>query len=350
METVRRICLSRIKFIGDVVLTTPVIRSVREHFPEAHIAYLGEREAVTLLQNNPDLDEILSFDFSRPVVLEQPRVIFELRAKKFDVFVDFFCNPRTALLARTSGARVRIGKEVPGRGKLYTHRILDDGKPKSAIAFHYQYVEPLGVKPRSWQTKIFLKEEELREARNYLKWQDIDPSRPMIGLHPGATWPAKMWPWEKFADLADRIRAKLGMQVVVTQGPRDFDVIKNISGRVAGNVFFLPVVPLRQLAAILSLMEVYVANDNGTMHIGVAVGTPTIGIFGPGEENIWFPYPGSSDRGTQAHIALRKDVACHPCHLDFCNRTGREYMECMNLLSVDEVLQTIQSRLHLRRQ
>jgi ADP-heptose:LPS heptosyltransferase len=66
------------------------------------------------------------------------------------------------------------------------------------------------------------------------------------------------------------------------------------------------------------------------MHIATAVGTTTIGIFGPGEENIWFPY-------ASPHLALRKNVPCHPCHLDFCNRQGEEFMECMKLLSVDEV-------------
>jgi ADP-heptose:LPS heptosyltransferase len=83
-----------------------------------------------------------------------------------------------------------------------------------------------------------------------------------------------------------------------------------------------------------------VANDAGPMHIAVAVGTPTIGIFGPGEEDIWFPYD-SAD----GHRALRKDVPCHPCHLDFCDRQGDGYMECMNLLSVDEVLHAIKSLL-----
>ena len=341
MSDIHRICLSRIKFIGDIVLTTPVIESVRKQFTDAFLAYLGEKEAVSLLQHNPNLDEIIPYDFSRPSFVEQLRVIRELRKRKFDVFIDFFCNPRTALLTRASGARIRIGKEVRGRGKFYTHRILDDGKPKSAVAFHYQYVDPLEVKPSSSQTKIFLQEEEIREAKNYIKWQDIDPDRPIVGLHAGATWPAKMWQWEKFAELADLLRAKLDAQVVFTQGPHDREIIEKISSRVVGNIFVLPVMRLRQLAAIISLMNAYVANDNGTMHISVAVGTPTIGIFGPGEENIWFPY-------ASPHIAMRKDVSCHPCHLDFCNRTGGNFMECMNLLSVKEVFNEIQSRIVLK--
>ena len=332
------------KFIGDVVLTTPVVHALRETFPHAHIAYLAERGAVTLLEHNPDLDELIAFDFDRPGILEQLRVIRRLRKGRFDVFIDLFSNPRTALLARASGAPIRIGKEVKGRGRLYTHQIRDSARPKTAIEYHYQYVEPLGVKPAHWRTKIFLTEDEKREASIYLRWQNIDPEKKVIGLHPGATWPAKMWPAERFADLIDLLNAKLGVQVVVTQGPKDREVVEKISRRAVGNAVFLNVLPLRQLAAILSLLRVYVANDSGPMHIAAAVGTKTVGIFGPGEENIWFPYTPPYYDLSAGHVALRKDVPCHPCHLDFCNREGDGYMECMKLLSVTEVFEEIRRR------
>jgi ADP-heptose:LPS heptosyltransferase len=338
-----RILLSRMKFIGDVVLTTPLIRAIRDRYPDAYLAYLAEQEAVSLLEHHPCLDEIIPFDFSRSTILEQPRVMWLLRSRKFDVFIDLFSNPRTALLARASGAPIRIGKDVGGRGRLYTHQIRDDGKPKTAVAFHYQYVKPIGVEPTRWRTELFLTDEERREARRYLTWQQIDPSRPIVGLHPGATWPAKRWGWEKFADLIDLLRAKLDAQVIVTQGPNDVDLVGKIAARSTGRFLSLPVLPLRQVAALIAQCAVYVANDNGTMHISAAIGTKTVGIFGPGEEDIWFPYGPPHDG--LPHIALRKDVPCHPCHLDFCNREGAEYMECMRKLSVDEVFQTVKERL-----
>ena len=344
MQEIERILISRIKFIGDVVLTTPVVHALRETFPHAHIAYLAERGAVSLLEHNPDLDELIAFDFDKPGILEQFRVIRRLRKGRFDVFIDLFSNPRTALLAWASGAPMRIGKEVRGRGRLYTHQIRDDGRPKTAIEYHYQYVEPLGVKPAHWRTKIVLTEDEKREAAIYLRWQNIDPEKKIIGLHPGATWPAKMWPAERFADLIDLLNAKLGAQVVVTQGPNDREVVEKISRRAVGNAVFLNVLPLRQLAAILSRLRVYVANDSGPMHIAAAVGTKTVGIFGPGEENIWFPYTPPYYDLSAGHVALRKDVPCHPCHLDFCNREGDGYMECMKLLSVQEVFEEIKRR------
>jgi ADP-heptose:LPS heptosyltransferase len=340
MPSINRILISRMKFIGDVVLTTPVIRSVREKFPSAYIAFLGDKQAVSLLEHNPCIDEIIPFDFSRATIIEQPRVMLQLRKRKFDVFVDLFSNPRTAILARASGAAMRVGKEVGGRGKLYTHRIRDDGHSKSAIEFHYQYVRPLGVEPVHWKTEIFLTDDEKREAKNYLKWQDLDLEKPIVGLHPGATWPAKRWQWENFAGLVDLLRAKLNVNVVLTQGPKEQEIVENISRRATANVLALPLMNLRQLAAVISQFAVYVSNDAAPMHIGPAVGTKTIGIFGPGEEDIWFPY----DRA-EGHSALRRNVACHPCHLDFCNRGNEGYMECMKLLSVKDVFEEVRKML-----
>lgn len=337
------------KFIGDVVLTTPIIRSVRATYPDAYIAYLGDEEAVSLLEHNPFLNDVIPFDFSKLAVLEQSRVTLLLRKRKFDAVVDFFSNPRSSLLSYLSGARIRIGGDFGTRGKLFTHRLRDDGKPKTAIEFHYQYVKPLGVEPQSWKTEIYLTDHELRESKIYFRWQDIDLSRPIVGLHPGATWPAKMWPADRFAELARLLAGELGVQVLITQGPRDAEVSQEVGRKAGGAAKIVSVLGLRQLAAILSHCSVYVVNDSAPMHISVAVNTPTIGIFGPGEENIWFPYQLPYYENSAGHISLRKDVVCHPCHLNVCNREGTGYMECMRLLTAREVFEEVRKRLSLKR-
>jgi lipopolysaccharide heptosyltransferase II len=312
---------------------------MREAYPEAHIAYLAEREAASLLEHNPHLDEIIPYD-SKKNVLSQLLFYRRLRNRKFDLAIDFFGNPRTALLAYATGARVRVGLDGRTRSGLYTHRIKDDANPKTAIQFYFQFLQALGVKPGSTRTEIFLTEDERREARIFLQWNGVDIARPIVVLHPGASWPAKVWPPDRFAQLADQVIARLGAQIVLTKGPKDHQIVSDVSRRCVGNVKVLDALPLRQLAAILSHARVCVANDSGPMHIAVAVGTKTIGIFGPGEENIWFPYDSSA-----GHIALRRDVWCHPCHLDFCDKQGDEYMKCMSLLEIDEVFRAVEGRL-----
>jgi lipopolysaccharide heptosyltransferase II len=328
-----------LRFIGDVVLTTPIIRAVRSAYPKAHIAYLAETEAASLLENNPHLDEIIAYDIKRNI-FSQLLFFRRLHAQKYDLVIDFFGNPRTAILTYATGSGVRVGIDGRARSGLYTHRIKDDPRPKTAIQFYFQFLQALGVEPTSTKTEIFLTEDERREARIYLQWNGIDVERPTVTLHPGASWPAKVWPSDRFAQLADYLIANLGAQVILTQGPKDRETVAEVSRRCVGNIKILEALPLRQLAAVLSHVDVVVANDSGPMHIAVAVGTKTIGIFGPGEENIWFPYDTS-----EGHLSLRKDVWCHPCHLDFCDKEGDEYMKCMKLLEVQEVLEAVRSRL-----
>jgi len=337
----RRILLTRLKFIGDIVLTTAAIRNVRSAFPGAYIAYLGDKEAVSLLKGNPCLNEIIPFDFRLPAVIEQTRVMFLLRKRKFDLVVDLFGNPRSALITRASGAPVRVGPARRGRGRLYTVQVHDDGRPKSAIAFHNQYLAAVGIPTPSTKTEIFLDEGEHREARIFLRWLGAgaegspDVAKPIIGLHPGGTWPAKRWFPERFAELADLIAARLGAQVILTVGLKEEAIASTVANHATSSVKVLSVLPLRQLAAVIAQCKVFVSNDAGPMHIAAALGVPTIGLFGPGEENVWFPYTGGGSK------ALRHDVPCHPCHLDVCNRQGAGYMECMHLLTAQEVFAAV---------
>ena len=276
---------------------------------------------------------------------QQTVLFIKLYRRHFDLVIDLFSNPRSALLSYATRAPVRVGGDVRGRGKLYSIRVKDDGRPKSAIDFHYQSLKAVGIEPKHYRTEIFLTDDEKKETRRYLKWQGIDLTRPLVALHPGGTWPAKLWPARRFGELADLITAKLPAQVVLTGGSGDSEIVREVERTAVGKVLSLPVLPLRQLAATLSFCAAYIANDSGPMHIAVAVGTPTIGIFGPGEENIWFPYTAAFPDGSEKHIALRKDVSCHPCHLDVCNRAGDEYMECMNLLNVNDVFSSLKKRL-----
>jgi lipopolysaccharide heptosyltransferase II len=332
----RRILISRMKFIGDIVLTTPFIRSVRTSCPDAFIAYLGEKNAVALLEQNPHLDEVIPFDFSRPTILEQTRVALHLRRLRFDMAFDLFGNPRTALLTYLSGAPTRVGQAKRGRGRLYTVHVRDDERRKTAVEFYNQFLRAVGISPVEGPTEIVLTDAEREGAWSQLP--GVDRTRPLVGIHPGATWPAKKWLPERFAILAERMAKDLGVQVVVMAGPRDGDIVQMMRGVMSSPPMILQEVLLRRLAAVIAHCRVFVSNDAGPMHIAAAVGTPTIGIFGPGEEDIWFPYEKS-----RGHRALRKDVPCHPCHLDFCNRMGDGYMECMKLLAADDVLAAVAS-------
>ena len=338
----RRVLISRLRFIGDVVLTTPGIESVRSALPDAFIAYLGDAAAVTLLEQNPFLNKIIPYHFDRPSVAEQARVALLLRRLRFDLAIDLFSNPRSALLMALSGARVRVGLDRRGRGKFFTVRVRDDGVRRTAVEFHNRFIEAAGIPPTSTRTRIVLTDNERAEADVMLHsaFGARRADGPVVGMHAGASWPAKKWPAGRFGLLARMLSDQLRANVVGTVGPGDAALVEEVRAASNDAVTVLPEMPVRRLAAVLSRLDAYVTNDAGPMHIAAAVGTPTIGLFGPGEEDIWFPYDPAD-----GHRALRKDVPCHPCHLDFCNRTGAGFMECMELLTAEEVFDAVRASL-----
>lgn len=328
-----KILLSRLRFIGDIILTTPVIEVLRERFPDATIDYLGDKGGVSLLQNNPNLNEIIPYDFSANELLEQIRIVSILRKKKYDIAIDLFGNPRSAIAVFLSGAKTRIGGNFGWRRKLFTYPITVRDRVTS-VAFHLRYLAPLGIYENYRAPHIFLTRDEIDDAKRFLAAFGVNDSKPLVGIHIGATWPAKVWLPEYFAQLADLVVDKLEGQVLVTYGPKDLSYLEKFSS--ANKVKFTSIEPreLRRLAAIISQCNVYVSNDAAPMHISVAVGTPTIGIFGPGEPDIWFPY-----ERNLGHVALHKDVPC--CHRDFCEMKGGDYLRCMKVIKPEEVFETV---------
>lgn len=336
----RRILLTRMKYIGDVVLTTPIIRALKDRYPAAHLSYLGDAKAVSLLRNNPHLDEIIPFDFTRDSLGYQLQMYWRMFTGGYDLTIDLYSNPRSALLTFATGARMRIGGDTRGRGALYTHRIGDDGKLKSAILHHYQSLKPLGIEPSHLRTEIFLTEEERLAAGATIAATGIEPSRPIVTLHPGATWPNKIWLKEHFRGLIDGLVAGTDCQILLSPGPKDGQLMEYLKQGHGNRVAALPLLPVRELAAVLSHSRVFVANDCGPMHIGVAVGTKTIGIFGPEPPEIWFPY----DR-SEGHLSMFTPLACSPCRTITCSREGEGFMECMKLITVPQMLHAVKERL-----
>ncbi len=334
-----RILLTRMKFIGDVVLTTPLIRTLRENFPKAYIGYLGEKKAVSLLEQNPYLDEIIPFDFEQKGILYQLKMFSLLRSKKFDVVIDLFCNPRTALLSFITGAKVRVGGDVRVRKKFYTTLVKDDGKPKSAIDFHYQSLKAIGVNSHFYNTtQIFLTSEEKKEAKNFLQSLGMEIEKSIVVVHPGATWENKVWLKEHFFSLIQKLVENHKINILLSPGPKDKELIHYLSTSSTHSLYQLPLLSVRKLAAILSQSSVFVSNDCGPMHIGVAVGVKTIGIFGPEPTEVWFPY--DKEKG---HVALFKKIPCSPCRTTVCNNAT--HLECMKLITVDEVYNAVCERL-----
>ncbi len=249
--------------------------------------------------------------------------------------IDLYGNPRSAALAAWTGARVRVGPARRGRRHLYTHPLPPAAEPLSAVAHHLRAVEILGLKPRRRSPRIALTERELMEGRARLE-AALPSGTPRVGIHPGNRWPAKRWPPERFAALVRAI-PRLGARPLVLAGPGEETLARWIAGGGGrADVPVLAALPLRAYWSVIAALDALVTVDGSPIHAGPAVGTPTVGILGPTEPEIWFPY-----RLEDGHQLLSREIWCRPCHRHECAR-----MDCLDWISVGDAFQAVSRALH----
>ncbi len=335
IETPQSILVMKLRYIGDVVLSTPVLSRLREGFPKARITMLVNAGTEEVVQDHPALDEVM-------VVAREGmrnwRLLVELRRRRFDVVLDLTDGDRSAILGKLSGAPTRIGynSEHRWRGRLYTHIVKADRFAMHTIQYHLAATEALGLSGPIPEPHIQIARDARDAAKSLLQEAMVDPDKPFVCLHPGARWWFKSWPAERFAALADRIQAQTEAQTLFLGSEGDRKVIGDIvtAMRTPGRSL-VGRTRLQEVAAILERALLMISNDNGPMHIAAAVGTPVIGLFGPSDPAIWGPWG-------VGHRTFYKQVDCRSCFHPDCFRGEAN---CMRLISLDEVWEVVRHRL-----
>jgi len=334
-----RILLIRLSSLGDIVLTSPAIRAVRKHFPDAYIAMLVGKQSADVLTENPHLDEVITLDrkAANSNIGETRKVMVELRRRKFDLAIDFQRKFRTSLLAYLSGAKYRVGYHQPC-GALCVVRV-PDGVNKHAIDRNFDLLSAIGIHADDRETELFLANSDREYAEQILANANVNSQSLKIGLFPGAGWQHREWVSERFAAIGDRAYEHFGVQTLIFGGPNEKDLVDKTTGymtstpvKLAGNL------TIRQLAALIEKCDVFVTNDTGPMHISVAMKTPTIALFGPGNHVKFQPIG-------QAHTTIRHDIPCSPCK-QFTDKCKDNI--CMKLITVDEVWEMVKRKLEKR--
>lgn len=276
--------VTRLKFLGDVVLTTPVLEVLRERFPEATIEYLAHAAHGRVLEHHPCVDtlHLLPDEAGWRATLAMAA---RLRRRRFDWAIDLFGNPRSALLLGLARPGRSVGPKRGLRSRVYTHRRSRPAGDRSAIRHHLDKLVPLlGRAPAARRPRLHVSEDERAAARARIGTERF------VLVHPGSTWPHKAWPRERWPELIRGLRANGVDRVLVVEPPTEAPLARTLVPVGADGVEPLPVLDLRSLLAVVSLAALYVGNDGGMLHAAVALGVPTLGLFGPTEEDIWFPY------------------------------------------------------------
>jgi len=331
-----RILVVKLRYVGDVLLATPVLSRLREGFPQAHLAMLVNPGTDGVARGHPALDDVLVVERGNPA--RQWRFVLELRARRYDLVIDLTDSDRSAALSWLTGAPVRLGynSEHRRRGRLYTRIVEADRFGMHQVRYHLKATEALGLTGPPPEPTLVIAPEARSAADRLLKEAGLDASRALVCLHPGARWWFKSWPSERFAALADLIQQESSAQAVIVGADQE----RTTAGRIAEGMTtpFRSLVGrtgLQELAAVLARAALHVGNDNGPMHMAAALRVPVIGLFGPSDPTVWGPWG-------EGHRTLYKGLDCRACFHPDCVRGEQN---CMQRITLEEVWDAVRKAL-----
>jgi heptosyltransferase-3 len=333
----QRILVVKLRYIGDVLLSTPVVASLRAAFPRAEISMLVNAGTEAMVADNPHLDEVVLVE-RRASPLRQLGFVRRLRARRVDLVIDLTDGDRAAILSRATGAPVRVGfnREALWRGRLYTHVVRVPAEPTPVVRQHLLALETLGIPAVDSRPRLWVRPSADAGAAGAVAAVGIEPGERFVAVHPGARWWFKGWPAERFARVIDHLQDKVGVKVVLLGAEQDRAGEHAILSRTETPVRSLVGrLGLLELAALLRRAALFVGNDNGAMHIAAAMGTRVVGLFGPADPRVWGP-------AGEGHVALHRGVDCRPCFPGGCRRGEQN---CMRLIQVDEVIPLVERML-----
>ncbi len=275
--------------LGDVVLSLPALRAIRERFPQSRITVAVGKPGADVVNLSGYANATLVVD--RVALRDGPklvsigrifRLVKKVRQNKFDFVVDLHSLSETNLLGFLSGAPKRLYSRRPGRSLDFLGNfnprppVEKDHRKRHLIDRYLDVLGPLGVSNAERQPRLQTRSGDDNIIDKLLKKEKADTGSPLIGLFPGAGHPSRRWPLERFAELAEYLNRNDGVRPIVFAGPEERPLIPQMKSLFPKSTIIFDRLTIPQLAAAQARLAVLVSNDTGPMHIAAAVGTPVV--------------------------------------------------------------------------
>ncbi|MGB7297510.1 MAG: glycosyltransferase family 9 protein [Candidatus Aminicenantales bacterium] len=361
--TPKNILVIQLADMGDVVLSTAFLRELRRHWPDAWIGLVVQPSMVSLVEKCPDIDEVIPFRWRsfqewgnafsghwrwwfQTTILTARR----LWRHNIDTAISLRWNndaPQAAALTlmSTSGAPVRVAfRDIP-RDRIPCrvtdiNRLITHGPVRSylkhEIEFQMEILSSLGATPEKPQIQVFTGPEDEDFARDVLGRAGFSAGSPIIALAPGAAWPFRRWPSDRFIALGRWLQETYGANIIILAARNEMELACRVEqGLHPGRTVSLAgKTAIRQMAAILRRCQLFIGNDSGPIHVAVGVGVPVVGFFGPGEYERFKPW------GVN-HEAVRLGLPCSPCSQDCAFNDPR----CIRGISLNRAKEAVSRKL-----
>lgn len=316
-------------FLGDVVLTTPLLTALRQRLRPRELVVLVRRDAAALLGGHPDVDRVLVDDkHGRDAgVAGAWRVARRLRAERFDLVVSPHRSLRTALVLAAAGIPRRIGFTGARGAWLYHARVPRDPRAHD-VRRNLGLLAAFGDVPEPPPLHLPVDSAAARRVAALVP----DGPEPLVGMAPGSVWPTKRWTVEGFAALARALVAE-GARVVLVGGPDDVARCTAVAAAAGAGVRSLAGrTELAELVALVDRLALLVANDSAPMHVACAREVPVVAVF-----CATTPALGYGPWGRRTAV-VEADLACRPCARHGGRHCPRGTEDCMRLVPATAVL------------
>jgi len=339
--------------IGDIVMSTPTLRALRERFSDSEIVLLTVPRTAQAINIKHYADRSLCFrqeafskGSSKPIykqIFSNLKLLLALRREKFDMVIDmeaiesWKASLRRYIFYMCIGAKSKVGRNSDGKGFFLDIKVDDDlfGKVHE-VDRKLLIAGALGAETENRKQEFYISEEDREFINNWMVDFGIDDKSTIVALQPGAFVPSRQWKGERFVEIGRRLCRKYKAQIIITGGNND-NIAYKINNDLKDVQPILAVgLPLSRLGALLERVHLFVSNDTGPFHIADAINKPYVVLFGPENPYRYGPY----DTRSMSRIVTGMKVNCSPCLKHTC-RTH----ECMESITTDMVWDGVESLL-----
>lgn len=349
------ILIVKLSAIGDVVHTLPAVARIRRALPGARISWVVERKAAAILKDSPVIDRLIEIDtrvwrkrpFNKATITQIKEHIQRLRGSEkdepVDIAIDFQGLLKSGVVARASGAPKRIGFESADLRESASRMFLTDqvetahiahvieknlALARAAVLVTGNDMVEMKPGPASYEFPIEVSDQDER----YVDEAVAEAGRFAI-LNPGGGWPTKLWPAERFGQVADELLTAHGIRSFITYGPGEEALAESVASSSRAGAAQTIASTLKQFVALARRAELFVGGDTGPLHLAAACGTPIIGLYGPTSPERNGPFD-------PRDLTIARDLWCRAD----CHRRSCWHWSCMDI-PVGKVLEAISRRL-----
>ncbi|AMY11668.1 Lipopolysaccharide core heptosyltransferase RfaQ [Luteitalea pratensis] len=353
-----RVLLVRLRLIGDVVFTTPIIGALRRAWPDAHLAYLIEPAAAPVVGHHPALNDVILAPRTRGWrrIRDDFRLGRRLRRDRYDLVLDLHSGPRASWLTWLSGAPRRVGFEVQGRHWAYTDVVARprEIRPRHSVENQWDILAPVlpgleGPSPMRDPVTMVHAPEADASVDAWMRREGLSAADSLIVIHVSAGNAFRRWPLLSFVALADRLSVgEPNRRIILTSGPSEAaaaaEVVRLVRERrpsAPQAVRTCGDMSLDELHALVGRARLYIGGDSGPLHVAATTRTPIVGLYGP-----TLPVRSAPWRDPQLSSAA-VDVGalpCRPCQQRVCVPGD---FRCLTHITVDAVVAAAERALSL---